>query len=61
MLFSYVVVRLFVLAKYNSLADEIKHVRTVAEATIGSVKVIKARNCGDSSVVVSSVIKDKVT
>jgi hypothetical protein len=61
MLFSRVVVRLFVLAKYNSLANKIKRVRTVAEATIGSVKVVKECNRGDSSVVVSSVIKDEVT
>jgi len=61
MLFSYIIIRLFVLAKYNSLADEIKRVRTVVEVTIGSVTVIKARNHSDSSIVVSSVIKDKVT
>jgi hypothetical protein len=61
MLFSCVVVRLFILTKYNSLANKIKRVRTTAEVIIGSVEVIKACNRGDSSVVVSSVIKDKVT
>jgi hypothetical protein len=61
MLFSRVVVRLFVLAKYNSLANKIERVRTAAEATIGSVEVVKECNRGDSSVVVGGVIKDEVT
>jgi hypothetical protein len=61
MLFSCVVVRLFILTKYNSLANKIKRVRTTVEVIIGSVKVIKACNRGNSSVIVSSVIKDKVT
>ena len=61
MLFSHIVVRLFVLTIYDSLADEIERVRTAAEVTIGSVEVVKARDRGDSSVVVSGVIKDEVT
>jgi hypothetical protein len=37
MLFSRVVVRLFVLAKYDSLANEIERVKTAEEVRMGSV------------------------
>jgi hypothetical protein len=60
-LLSSVVVSVFVSAKYNSLADKVKRIRTTTEALISSVKVVYATKRGDRGIVVSSVIKYEVT
>jgi hypothetical protein len=60
-LLSNVVVRLFIRAKYNSLANKVKRIQATTEALIGSVKVVCASNCSDCSVVISGVIKYELT
>jgi hypothetical protein len=60
-LFSNVIIRLFVSAKYNSLANKVKRIRATIEALIGSVKLIYVSNCVNCSIIVSGVVKYKVT
>jgi hypothetical protein len=55
-----VVVRVLIPAKYDSLADKIKCVRTATETTIGGFKAVYTSEGGDSSVVSSGVVKDKI-
>jgi hypothetical protein len=56
-----VVVRVFILAKYNSLADKIERVGTATETLIGGFKAVQTGERGDSGVVRGSVIKYEVT
>lgn len=56
-----VIVRLFIAAKYNSLANKIERVRAAAEATMGRDKAVEARDRGDGGVVISGVVEHKVT
>jgi hypothetical protein len=58
---SNVIIRLFIRAKYNSLANKVKRIQAITEALIGSVKVVYASNYSDYSVVISGVIKYEVT
>jgi hypothetical protein len=60
-LLSSVVVSVFVFAKYNSLANKIKRIRAIIKTLIGSVKVVYAAKRGDRGIIISSVIKYKVT
>jgi hypothetical protein len=55
-----VVISISVLALEEHLANKVKRIRTAADATIGSVKIYLLRNCGDSRVVITCVIKHKV-
>jgi uncharacterized protein involved in cysteine biosynthesis len=59
LLFS-VAVGVFVGAKYNSLADEVERVTTAAEAPVSGLIDVLARERGDRSVVVGSVVEYKV-
>jgi hypothetical protein len=60
-LLSNVIVRLFIRAKYNSLANKVKRIQATIKALIGSVKVVYASNYSNCSVIISGVIKYKVT
>jgi hypothetical protein len=55
-----VVVRVLIPAKYNSLADKIKCVRTATETTIGGFKAVCTSKGSNSSIISSGVIKDKI-
>jgi hypothetical protein len=61
-MFGSVVVRVLVVAKQQSLPDEVDSVRAAAEASLRRVEVSKlARYSRDRSVVVASIIKYEVT
>jgi hypothetical protein len=55
-----VVVSVSVLALEEYLANKAKRIRTAVDATIGSVKIYLLRNCSNSKVVITYVIKHKV-
>jgi hypothetical protein len=60
--FSSVVVRVLVVAKQQSLPDEVNGVRAAVEASLRRVEVSKlARYSRDCSVVIASIVKYKVT
>jgi hypothetical protein len=60
-LLSNVIIRLFIRARYNSLANKVKRIQAITDTLIGSVKVIYVSNYSDYSIVISGVIKYKVT
>jgi hypothetical protein len=55
-----VIVSVSVLTLEEHLANKVKRIRTVADATIGSVKIYLLRNCSNSKVIIACVIKHKV-
>jgi hypothetical protein len=60
MLICCVVVRVLILTKYNSLADKIERIGTVAETVVNCFKAVQTGEHSDSSIIRGSVIKYEV-
>jgi hypothetical protein len=55
-----IIISVSILTLEEYLANKVKRIRTAADAIIGSVKIYLLRNCGNSRVVITCVIKYKV-
>jgi hypothetical protein len=60
-LLSNIIVRLFVITKYNSLTNKVKCIGAAAEALVGGVKIVFKRESSNYSIVIGGVIKHKIS